>query len=57
MRLHELLEAYLSLIEAAVVALPVYAESYVEEILTSERINLHIRRVALPYPNTEKLLS
>ncbi len=57
MRLHELLEAYLSLIEAAVVALPVYAESYVEEIITSERINLRIRRVALPYPNTEKLLS
>ena len=57
MRLHELLEAYLSLIEVAVVALPVYAESYVEEIITSERINLRILRVALPYPNTEKLLS
>lgn len=42
MRLHELLEDYLSLIEAAVVALPVYAESYIEEIITSERINLRI---------------
>lgn len=57
MRLHELLDAYLSLIKAAVATLPAYAESYVEEILTSERINLHIRRVAPPYPNTEKLLS
>ena len=43
MRLYELLEDYLSLIEAAVVALPVYAVSYVEEIITSERINLRIR--------------
>lgn len=43
MPLHDLLDAYLSLIESAVTALPAYAESYVEEIITSERINLRIR--------------
>jgi hypothetical protein len=42
-RLHDLLDAYLNLIEATVTALPAYAESYVEEVVTSERINLRIR--------------
>lgn len=43
MRLHDLLDAYLNSIETAVTALPAYAESYVEEVITSERINLRIR--------------
>lgn len=40
---HNLLERYFAEIEAAVTQLPAYAESYVEEILTSERANLRIR--------------
>ena len=43
MRLHDLLDAYLSLIESTVTALPAYAETYVEEIISSERVNLRIR--------------
>jgi len=42
-RLHELLEAYLNKVEEAVGALPAYAESYTEEILTAERANLAFR--------------
>jgi hypothetical protein len=41
--LHESLERYFAEIEAAVARLPAYTESYVEEILTAERINLRIR--------------
>ena len=40
---HNLLERYFAEIEVAVTQLPAYAESYVEEILTSERANLRIR--------------
>lgn len=40
---HELLEQYFAKIVAAVARLPAYTESYVEEILTAERINLRIR--------------
>ena len=43
MLLHSLLERYFVEIELAVTRLPAYAESYVEEILTSERANLRIR--------------
>lgn len=43
MLLHNILERYFADIEAAVTQLPAYAESYVEEILTSERANLRIR--------------
>jgi len=35
--LHNFLERYFAEIEVAVTQLPAYAESYVEEILTSER--------------------
>jgi hypothetical protein len=42
-RLHELLEAYLNKVEAAVAALPAYAETYIEEVLTAERANLAFR--------------
>ena len=38
---HNFLERYFVEIEAAVTQLPAYAESYVEEILTSERANSH----------------
>jgi hypothetical protein len=41
--LHNFLERYFAEIEVAVTQLPAYAESYVEEILTSERANLRIR--------------
>ncbi|OQX08595.1 MAG: hypothetical protein BWK73_25005 [Thiothrix lacustris] len=41
--MHELLEAYLNKVEEAVGALPAYAESYTEEILTAERANLAFR--------------
>lgn len=40
---HNLLEHYFAEIEVAVTQLPAYAESYVEEILASERANLRIR--------------
>lgn len=40
---HNLLERYFAEIEAAVTQLTAYAESYAEEILTSERANLRIR--------------
>ena len=43
MRLHDLLENYLNDIETAVNALPAYAESYMEEVLAAERVNLRIR--------------
>lgn len=43
MLLHRLLERYFAEIEGAVTQLSAYAESYVEEILTSERANLRIR--------------
>ena len=43
MLLHNFLERYFAEIEVAVTQLPAYAESYVEEILTSERANLRIR--------------
>lgn len=43
MRLHDLLEAYLAALENALAGLPAYAESYVEEILTAQRLNLRIR--------------
>lgn len=43
MLLHNFLERYFAEIEIAVTQLPAYAESYVEEILTSERANLRIR--------------
>lgn len=43
MLLHELLDQYFAKIEVAVARLPAYTESYVEEILTAERINLRIR--------------
>lgn len=43
MLLHNFLERYFAEIEVAVTQLPSYAESYVEEILTSERANLRIR--------------
>ena len=38
---HNSLERYFAEIEEAVTQLPAYAESYTEEILTSERANLH----------------
>ncbi len=40
---HDSLERYFAEVEAAVVQLPAYAESYVEEILTAGRANLRIR--------------
>ena len=40
---HSFLERYFAEIEGAVTHLPAYSESYVEEILTSERANLRIR--------------
>lgn len=40
---HSFLERYFAEIEVAVTQLPAYAESYVEEILSSERANLRIR--------------
>lgn len=40
---HDLLERYFTSVEKAVEQLPVYTESYVEEILTSERANLRMR--------------
>lgn len=43
MLLHDSLERYFTAVEAAVVQLPAYTESYVEEILTAERANLRIR--------------
>lgn len=43
MLLHNFLERYFTAIEVVVTQLPAYAESYVEEILTSERANLRIR--------------
>ena len=43
MLLHSLLERYFAEIEGAVTPLPAYAESYVEDILTSECANLRIR--------------
>lgn len=43
MLLHNFLERYFAEIEVAVTQLPAYAESYVEEILSSERANLRIR--------------
>lgn len=43
MLLHDLLERYFAEAEAAVARLSAYTESYVEEILTAERINLRIR--------------
>ena len=43
MLLHDSLEHYLAKVEAAVVQLPAYTESYVEEILAVERANLRIR--------------
>lgn len=42
MLLHSLLERYFAEIEEAVSQLSAYTESYVEEILTSERANLRI---------------
>jgi hypothetical protein len=41
--LYDLLERYFAGVEAAVDQLPVYTESYVEEILTAERVNLRMR--------------
>ncbi len=41
--LHNLLENYFAKTELAVTRLPAYVESYVEEILTTERANLRIR--------------
>jgi len=41
--LHSFLERYFAAIEVAVIQLPAYAESYVEEVLASERANLRIR--------------
>ena len=43
MQLHSLLSDYLDRIEVVVTELPAYAEKYVEEIVTSERINLRLR--------------
>lgn len=43
MRLHELLETYLSKVEETVITLPAYVEHYTEEILTADRANLAFR--------------
>lgn len=43
MLLHDLLEAYLAALEHTLAGLPAYAESYVEEILSTERVNLRLR--------------
>ena len=40
---HDAIERYLVAIEAAVARLPAYTESYVEEVLTAERVNLRVR--------------
>lgn len=50
MRLHDLLEAYLAALENALAGLPAYAESYVEEILTAQRLN------PSPYTQVPKLM-
>ena len=44
---HSLLERYFAEIEGAVTQLSAYAESYVEEILTSERANLRFQNGCL----------
>lgn len=43
MRLHDQLSAYLNELETAVNGLSAYAEKYVEEVLTPERVNLRLR--------------
>ena len=48
MLLHDFLESYFAAVEAAVARLPAYTESYVEEILSTERANLRIR---MRFPN------
>ena len=43
MQPHDLLLAYLSKLEDSVNQLPAYAEKYIEEILTPERVNVRLR--------------
>lgn len=43
MQLHKQLSAYLDQLEQAVTKLPAYAEKYIEEIITPERVNLRLR--------------
>lgn len=43
MKLHELLEQYLTAIESTVEGMAVYVEQYQEEILTESRVNLRLR--------------
>ena len=43
MQPHKLLSNYLNQIEAVVACLPVYAEKYLEEVVTPERANLRLR--------------
>lgn len=43
MLLHRLLATYLDRLEGAVNQLPAYAEKYVEEVLSSERVTVRLR--------------
>lgn len=43
MQLHKQLSTYLDQLEKVVTGLPAYAEKYIEEVITPERINLRLR--------------
>lgn len=43
MQPHSLLSDYLNQLEAIIIELPAYAEKYVEEVITPERVNLRLR--------------